>query len=140
VPSLENHLSHASVDAAYQILDSDFSGLRELYDQDAILTFCWGSTEPNCIKGSVDEILLPFHQALKTFKHKLQVLTGDNGKVTSIRWNNYQETPDGCGQVTTGIAVFKFNDKDKVVRHYSLSDDDIYCVPNYLDLLGAVED
>jgi hypothetical protein len=108
--------------------------MRDLYDEDAILTFCWVGGKPACVEGSVegsvDEILLPFHQALKTFKVETRALTGENGPVMSLRWTNYQETPDGCGQVATGIAVFEFNDEDKVIRDYSLSDSDIVCVPN----------
>jgi hypothetical protein len=109
--------------------------MRDLNDEDAILTFCWGSGKLACVEGSVDKVFLPFHQALKTFKVKTQALTGENGPVMSLHWNNYQETPDGCGQVATGIAVFEFNDEDKVIHHYSLSDSDIVCVPNYLQLM-----
>jgi hypothetical protein len=126
----ESHL--ARVDAAYKALCSDFNGMRDLYDEDAILAFCWGSGKLACVEGSVNEVLLPFHQALKMFKVKTQALTGENGPVMSLHWNNYQETPDGCGQVATGIAVFEFNNEDKVICHYSLSHTDIVCVPNYL--------
>jgi hypothetical protein len=55
----ESHL--ARVDAAYKALGSDFNGMRDLYDEDAILTFCWGSGKPACVEGSVNEILLPFY-------------------------------------------------------------------------------
>jgi hypothetical protein len=127
----ESHL--ARVDEAYKALGSDFNGMRDLYDEDAILTFCWGSGIQACVEGRVDEILLPFHHVLKTFKVETRALTGENGPVMSLHWNNYQETPDGCGQVATGIAVFEFNDEDKVIRHYSLSDNDMVCVPNYLE-------
>jgi hypothetical protein len=48
---------------------------------------------------------------LKTLKHTLEGLTGENGPVTSLHWKNYQETPDGCGQVATGIALFEFNNE-----------------------------
>jgi hypothetical protein len=91
-----------------------------------------GSGKLACVKGSVDEVLLPFHQVLKLFKVETRALTGENGQVMSLCWNNYQETPDGCGQVATGIAIFEFNDEHKAIRHYSLSDSDIVCVPNYL--------
>jgi hypothetical protein len=128
----------ARLDRAWQSLSTNFSPLRDLYDDDAILKFCWGSANPDCAEGSVDEILLPFHQALEKFQCELRVLTGsENSEVLSIGWNNYQETPDGCSQVTTGIAVFEFNDEDKVIRHYSLSDDEVYCVPNYLASIAA---
>jgi hypothetical protein len=63
----------------------------------------------------------------------LECLTGENGPVTSLHWNNYHETPDGCGQVATGIALFEFNNENKVIYHYSLSNSDIVCVPNYLE-------
>jgi hypothetical protein len=53
----------------------------------------------------------------------------------SLSWNNYQETPDSCGQVATSIAIFEFSNADKVIPHYSLSDSDIVYVPNYLQLL-----
>ena len=66
-------------------------------------------------------------------KHTLEGLTGENGPVTSLHWNNYQETPYGCGQVATGIALFEFNNEDKVIHHYSLLYSDIVCVPNYLE-------
>jgi hypothetical protein len=126
----ESHV--ARVDAVYKALGSDFNGMKDLHDDDAILTFCWGSGKLACVEGSVDKVLLPFHQALKTFKVETRALTGENGPVMSLHWNNYQETPDGCGQVATSIADFKINDEDKVIHHYSLSDSDIVCVPNYL--------
>jgi hypothetical protein len=94
---VESHL--ARVDAAYKALGSDFNGMRDLFDEDAILTFCWGSGKLACVEGSVDKVLLPFHEALKMFKVETQALTGENGPVMSLHWNNYQETPDSCGQV-----------------------------------------
>jgi hypothetical protein len=64
--TVESHL--ARVDAACKALGSDFNGMRDLYDEDAILTFSWGSGKLACVEESVDKVLLPFHQALKTFK------------------------------------------------------------------------
>jgi hypothetical protein len=104
-----------------------------LYSDQATLKFCWGGANPDCVDGGVDEILLPFHKALKTFKVKNQVLTGKNAKVVSLHWSNYMETPDGCGEVTTGIATLQFDENDKVIHHVSLSDDAIQCVPQYLE-------
>jgi hypothetical protein len=95
--------------------------MRELYDENgAILTFCWGGTKPDCVEGSVE-----CRQSLAALSSssfiEIPTQAGENGPVTSLRWNNYQEAPDGCGQqVTTGIAVFEFNDGDKVIRHYSV--------------------
>jgi hypothetical protein len=81
------------------------------------LTLVVGSELPLLVKQSVHNCTW--------IEHRLPVM--------SLHWNNYQETPDGCGQVATGIAVFEFNDEDKVIRHYSLSDNDMVCVPNYLE-------
>lgn len=62
----------AMVDAAYQSLDSDFTRLQELYDEDAVLKFCWGDASPDCVEGSMDETLLPFHKGVKTFKVRIK--------------------------------------------------------------------
>lgn len=129
------------VEKAWQTLDSYWNTLRDLYDDDAILKFCWGSANPDCTEGSVEEILLPFHQALEKFQCEIRVLTGaQNNEVTSLHWNNYQQTPDGCSQVTAGIAVFEFNDENKVIRHYSLSDDEAHCVSNYLASIAVQQE
>lgn len=129
----------AKIDLAYQTLDSDYKTLRDLYSDDAVLKFCWGGENAGCKEGGVDEILYPYHKLIKTFRVKIDVITGEDAEVVSTNWYNHMETPDGCGQVTTGIAVFEFDDDDKVVKHYSLSDDETRCVNNYIASLEQKE-
>jgi hypothetical protein len=72
---------------------------------------------------------------LKMLKHMLEGLTGENSPVTSLHW--LEQLPRNtwwlCGQVATSIALFEFNNEDKVIHYYSLLDSDIVCVPNYLE-------
>lgn len=119
----ETHVTR--VQKAYESLATDFDAIRDLYDGDAVLKFCWGGS---CREGSVDDIILPFHQSLKTFQCQTTPIAGENEQVMSLSWNDYVETKDGCSQVTHGIATFEFNENHKVVKHLSLSDDQPKCV------------
>ena len=133
-----NEELHANqVDKAYVALASDWGPMQELYSEDASLKFCWGGDTPGCEEGGVDNMLLPFHHALKTFKVMNCIITSATPQVLSIHWSNYMETPLGCGELTTGVAIMEFNEEGKVFHHVLLSDDPIHCIPKYQEAMMA---
>ena len=125
---------------AFDYLGKDWDKMISIFAENAELTICWGGEEPDCVVGGVDEVLFPFHQALREFKVGTRLLVGTkNNRVFSTQWNNYFETTLGCNEVTSGVSFWELNEEGKAVRFVSTSDDGIHCVPQYHEAMAAKE-
>lgn len=139
-PRIGTHDEQYAVFEAFDYLGKDWDKMISIFAENAELTICWGGEEPDCVVGGVDEVLFPFHQALREFKVGTRLLVGTkNNRVFSTQWNNYFETTLGCNEVTSGVSFWELSEEGKAVRFVSTSDDGIHCVPQYHEAMAAKE-
>jgi len=118
---------------SFDYLGKDWDSFTRIFADDATVKCCWGGDGADCTEGSPEDVLLPFHRAIKVFKSTTRRLTGAGNRngTFSTQWHNYIETPLGCGEVTMGYSLWELNDEGKVVRLISLTDNGLNCVPQY---------
>eukprot|EP00523_Entomoneis_sp_CCMP467_P015027 CAMPEP_0168775438 /NCGR_PEP_ID=MMETSP0725-20121227/5516_1 /TAXON_ID=265536 /ORGANISM="Amphiprora sp., Strain CCMP467" /LENGTH=174 /DNA_ID=CAMNT_0008825075 /DNA_START=9 /DNA_END=533 /DNA_ORIENTATION=- len=123
---------------AFDYLGNDWDAFADIFAEGATVKYCWGGQHADCTEGSVEEILRPFHNALQTFRVSTRRITGaNNDRAFTTHWNNYIETPTGCGEITSGVSFWELNEEKKAVRQISLSDDGLNCIPKYYAELSS---